>query len=234
MRKIIQNNTHEQLGILLEKNNNTLIDKTTTIINDVIPKNNKESYSRLNDLFHSFHRTLSEDTNILLKTADNVAIKDFISNFELKSAVMLQNVQQPIYSFISATEERINNGINTLKDGTTTTHTAQQKIICELDGLLSKFKDQQSVQKITDKQLHGLLTKMYHSGEINLQSATGSILLKRIRKPTILIQNKDISENINMDDINSFLHVIDEQNTNGIFISQQSGISGKKLPNRNA
>lgn len=228
VRTIIQNNTHEQLGLLLERNNSTLIDKTTTIINDVIPKNNNESYSRLNDLFHSFHKTLSEDTNILLKTSDNVAIKDFISNFELKSAVMLQNVQQPIYSFISATEERINNGINTLKDGTTTTHTAQQKIICELDGLLSKFRDQQSVQKITDKQLHGLLTKMYHSGEINLHSLTGSILLKRIRKPTILIQNKDISENIHMDDINSFLQLIDEQNTNGIFISQQSGISGKK------
>jgi hypothetical protein len=228
MRTIIQNNTHEQLGILLEKNNNALIDKTSSIINDVIPKTGQQNYSQMNELFNSFHKTLSDDTSILLKTADNNAMKEFISNFELKSAVMLQNVQQPIYSFITATEERINNGINTLKDGTTTTHTAQQKIIHELDGLLSKFKDQQSVQKITDKQLHSLLTKMYHSGEINLQQNTGCILLKRIRKPTVLIQNKDIPENIHMDDINSFLQLIDEQNTNGIFISQQSGISGKK------
>jgi hypothetical protein len=141
---------------------------------------------------------------------------------------MLQNVQQPMYSFISASEERINNNINILKDGNNTSNNVQQKIITELDEILNKFRDSTAVQKINDRQLHGLLTKMYHSGEIAQHTSSGGIILKRIRKPTILIQSRDIAENINMDDINSFMQLIDEQNTNGIFISQQSGISGKK------
>lgn len=228
MRIIIQNNTHEKIGPLLEKNNNILIDKTSIIVNDVIPKKHDEHYSQVNELLNSFYKTLSEDTNNLLKSYDTNSIKDFINNFELKSAVMLQNVQQPMYSFISASEERINNNINILKDGNNTSNNVQQKIITELDEILNKFRDSTAVQKINDRQLHGLLTKMYHSGEISSHTNSGGIILKRIRKPTILIQSRDIAENINMDDINSFMQLIDEQNTNGIFISQQSGISGKK------
>jgi hypothetical protein len=228
LRVIIKNNTHEEIGLLLEKNNNLLIDKTSIIVNEIIPKNNKHHYSQINDLLHSFNKTISDDTLALMKSMDNNSIKDFISNFELKSSVMLQNVQQPIYSFISASEERINNGINSLKDGAITTNTTQQKIIHELDDLLSKFRDHQTVQKITDKQLHSVLTKMYHTGEITVQTNTSSILLKRIRKPSILIQSRDIPENVGIDNVNAFLQLIDEQNTNGIFISQQSGISTKK------
>jgi hypothetical protein len=231
VRNIVQDNNKENietLGPLLEKNNNVLIDKTNTIMNDILPKNAKQTNSQLNELFSSFHKTLSEDTSALVKSPDNNAIKEFISNFELKTSVMLQNIQQPMYSFISASEERINNGINALKDGTTTTNATQQKIIQELGELLNKFRDHQTVQKITDKQLHTVLTKMYHTGEISVQSNTASLLLKRIRKPTVLIQSRDTPENVTTDDISTFMQLIDEQNTNGIFISQQSGISGKK------
>lgn len=223
VRNIVQDNNKENIGPLLEKNNNILIDKTSSIVNNVLPKNNQQ----INDLITSFHKSLSEDT-ALIKASDTNTMKEFISNFELKTAVMLQNVQQPIYSFISSGEERIHSGINTLKDGTQNTNAIQQKIVQDLGDLLNKFRDQQTVQKINDKQLHSILTKMYHTGEINVQSNTASILLKRIRKPTILIQSRDMPENVTPDDINAFMQLIDEQNTNGIFISQQSGISTKK------
>jgi hypothetical protein len=50
LRVIIKNNTHEEIGLLLEKNNNLLIDKTSIIVNEIIPKNNKHHYSQINDL----------------------------------------------------------------------------------------------------------------------------------------------------------------------------------------
>jgi hypothetical protein len=228
VRTIIQTNTYERIGPLLDKNNSILIDKTSLIMNEVIPKNQTQISSQINESLTSFYKSLSEDTNNLIKSNDINSVKEFITNFEVKSSLLLQNVQQPMYSFLSASEERINTSINSLKDGATATNGTQQKIMNDLGEILNKFRDSATIQKVNDKQLHTILTKMYNSGEINIQPTTGTLLLKRIRKPTILIQNRDINENVGVDDITSFLQLIDEQNCNGIFISQQSGISTKK------
>jgi hypothetical protein len=203
------------------------MDKTSLIMNDVVPKNQSQHYSKINEMLSTFHKTLTEDTTNLVKTIDNNSIKEFISNFELKSSLMLQ----PMYSFISSSEDRINNNIASLKDANNVTHGTQTKIIGELGELLSKFRDTDAIQQMNDKQLYSVLTKMYNSAEILKQpslSIPGILLLKRIRKTNVLIQNRDCEQNISVDDINSFMNIIDEQNCSGIFISQQSGISTKK------
>jgi len=231
MKSIIQTNTYEKLGPMIEKNNSVLIDKTTHLIGDIIPKSNSHYYSKINDSIESFYKSLSNDTTNLLKVVDQNSIKDFIHNFDLKSSMMLQNIQQPMYSFISASEERIQSNINNVKDGNHATQGVQQKIIHELSEILNKFREGNSSQQINDKLLHTTLTKLYSTSEVVLQnshSSNSGILLKRIRKPTVLIQNKDCEQNISVEDINTFLHAIDEQNCNGIFLSQKSGISTKK------
>jgi ABC-type Zn uptake system ZnuABC Zn-binding protein ZnuA len=102
----------------------------------------------------------------------------------------------------------------------------------EISEFLNKFRINPNIsQTFHNNQLSSVLTKMYNSAEINVQSSSlnsGSILLKRLRKPNILIENKDISENVSIDDINNFIQLIEEHNCNGIFISQNSGISTKK------
>jgi len=163
----------------------------------------------------------------------NNPIHDFIDNFEKKSSTMIQNVQQPIYSFICASEERINSNLNILKDGNATIQTAQTKFMSDLGDVLHKFS-QNNIENNNSKNLSGVLTKMYNSAEVHNPNKTpnstghGLILLKRIRKSNILIDNKNSEENITNDEVQAFLSSIDEQNCNGIFISQQSGISGKK------
>ena len=227
MRAIVQTNTHEKIGPLLEKNNTILMDKTSLIINTAVPKNQTQHYSQINEMLTAFHKTLTEDTTNMVKTFDNNSIKEFISNFELKSSLMLQ----PMYSFISSSEDRINNNIASLKDANNVTHGTQSKIIGELGELLSKFRDTDAIQQMNDKQLYSVLTKMYNSAEILKQpslSIPGILLLKRIRKTNVLIQNRDCEQNISVDDINTFMNIIDEQNCSGIFISQHSGISTKK------
>jgi len=85
-----------------------------------------------------------------------------------------------------------------------------------------------------EKHLSTVLTKMYNSSEVQNQhknantTTTGPILLKRQRKYNILISNKDNEDNISLEDVQTFFTLIDEQNCNGIFISQNSGIFGKK------
>lgn len=171
-------------------------------------------------------KTLFNDEN-----ASNNSIHDFMDNFEKKSSTMIQNVQQPIYSFICASEERINSNLNLIKDGNATIQTAQTKFMTDLGDILQKFNQNNTVNN-NAKNLSGVLTKMYNSAEVhnpnNTPNSNGLILLKRIRKSNILIDNKNSEENVTNDEVQAFLSSIDEQNCNGIFISQQSGISGKK------
>ena len=231
LNSLILSNSYEKVGSLIEKNNNLLIDKTQNIINEIIPKSQTQYHSIIQESLNLFYKSITDDTKTLLRTMDSHSIKEFINNFEVKTSVMFQNIQQPIYSFISATEDRINTNINTLKD------TNQQKIIGEIGDFIGKMNidTNEKTQSLHNKQLSSVLTKMYNSAEITTNPALlhngnqgGSILLKRLRKTNIIIENRDSSENINMDEINSFLSLIDDHNCNGIFISQHSGISTKK------
>jgi len=174
---------------------------------------------------------LSTINTIGNENSANNPIHDFIDNFEKKSSTMIQNVQQPIYSFICASEERINSNLNILKDGNATIQTAQTKFMSDLGEILHKFSQNNNEQN-NSKNLSGVLTKMYNSAEVHnpnkTPNSTGLILLKRLRKSNILIDNKNSEENVTTDEVQAFLSSIDEQNCNGIFISQQCGISGKK------
>jgi hypothetical protein len=111
-----------------------------------------------------------------------------------------------------------------------------QKTINNIDDFLTKYRsgDTKIAQTIQTKQLSSVLTRLYNSAEIATNPTsiengnTSCILLKRLRKTNILVCNYDSTENISMDDINTFLLLTEEHNTNGIFISQNSGICTKK------
>lgn len=233
VKSIIQTNTQDNIGILLEKNNTVLLDKTSMVLSDILPQNQSQLIAKIHTYLQTFHKAITEDTQTMLKSADSHSIKEFLSNFEVKSSMMLQSVQQPIYSFISASEDRINTNINTLKDGSQASLTLQNKIADELGALLHRFQDTTVSQQYSNKQLSAMLTKMYNTAEFKTMHGStycgnGPILMKRYRKNNILIENKDVDTNIDADDIHNFMLLMDEQNTNGIFVSQKSGFSAKK------
>jgi len=228
VRAIIHTNTHDKLGPLLEKNNSTLIDKTALIINDIIPRNQIQYHAQIQDSLRGFNKSIHDDTVALLKSVDSQSIKEFLTNFEIKSSLMLQNVQQPILSFISSSEDRIHTNINTIKD---TNSSIQNKFANDLGEVLGKFRNTAATQQHSDTQLSSILTKMFSSAEIAAQhsvSNIGLVLLKRIRKQNVLIGHMDTAENVGTDETASFMQLIDDQHSNGIFISQHSGISTKK------
>jgi hypothetical protein len=210
IQKIVQSNTHDQIAPLLEKNNCFLMEKTTNLLHEILPNTNSQIKSAL----QSFAATINSDTQQLLKSSDQQSIKDFINNFEIKSSMMMQ----PIYSYISASEERTNTNI---KDG-------QTKFMCELTDSLNKFKDYQTSPPVIDKQLANVLTKLYSSSEVQTKRSDGLIVLKRQGRPNIIIENRDIETNVTSDEVQSFTLSVDDHNCNGIFISHKSGISTKK------
>ena len=105
---IVSNNfsqNSEKLNYLLQQNTSQLIDKTSLLLNEVIPKSNDSHHKQIQDSISTFQKSIAEDTNKLLHSVNKEdSLSTFISNFETKSTNMLQ----PLFSFINASEERIN------------------------------------------------------------------------------------------------------------------------------
>jgi hypothetical protein len=102
----------------------------------------------------------------------------------------------------------------------------------ELSEFLSSQKTIQSVPKHpVSNHLTIILTKLYNTADINNQHTslnTNIVILKRVRKNNILISSSTNTENLGQDEIDRFYQMMDDKNINGIFISQNSGIVGKK------
>lgn len=215
------------IGELIEANNSTLIREMVDTINKVVPDNNT-CYNEIAKTLDTFYKSITSDTQRLVDTNSSASIKEYMNNFEMKTTIMLQNLQQPIYSFISASEDRINKNIHAIRSNETPE--MYSKLVSDLGNLICTNQPQKMVNPTGDKYLLSILTKTFNSADISVKQmgmSNNTIVLKRMRRPSVLIQNYDIEYNVSSDEINQFMTLISDENICGVFLSQQSGISGK-------
>jgi len=212
VKNIIQNNTSEKVRPLLEKNNAMLIEKTSNILNEIIPRSNHELCTRVQE----YHKSIVDDTNHLVNNTDSASsIKEFIVNFENKTTSILQNIQQPIYSFIASSEDRIQNNIKALKDNTVYKNGVGGGV---------------GVGALGDDSIIRFLSQQYSTADISVVATnTNSVMymLKRQYKQNVLIYCVHSDVNVSADEIKQFVQFIDEYRCHGVFVSQKSGIASK-------
>ena len=223
--------SNEKISSLIDKSNSILVDKTTLILNDIIPKNQDTLQKQIKENLKELHNSITNDTYKLTENVNNKdAQTDFLNNIENKLSTVIQNIQQPLYSTLSASEERLSNSINNIKETTQTSVTKQDKLFGELEGFLGKYKTSTHKGKVGEEQLCSLLNSLYTNAEIantTGQKAAGDFLVKRVDKPDIMIENKEYNYNIPKEEISKFIRDIEGLNMSGIFISQHSGIAFK-------
>ena len=220
---------NEKISSLIHQNNDHLIDKTKLILNDVIPKNNES----LNQQVQLSFKQLSEQTivdarKLISNTNSEKTLNDFIANFENKYSA---TIQQPLFSLFTASEDRITKNINMLKDSTNTSLTSQVKLHDELGEFLGKYKASSNKGNFGEQRLNQVLNELYSDAEIINTSGTkasGDFSLKRYDKPTIMFENKEYDANVPKDEIQKFIRDIENLNTSGVLISQNSGIAYKQ------
>ena len=221
------NEHNKHITHLVENNNNTLIDKTKLLITE-----NQDKYlSKVVSTLQHFQNSLSNEINNLLKTDDDNAVKNFISSFDSKCSAMFQTVQQPVFSFLTASEERIQSNIQIIKDNTLTTQSKNAATMDDLSLYLKKFNNSSFKGSIGETELQALLNKMFPSAEIINSSGTkacGDFMMERENKPNIMFENKVYERNVTPDEVQKFIRDVDEIKTHAIFLSQNSGISRKK------
>jgi hypothetical protein len=229
IKTIVSNNfshNNEKLVSLLQQNNSTLIDKTTLLLHEVIPKSNQTYYKQLEDSISSFQKSIDTDTKLILNTVNkDEYLSTFINNFEAKSSNMLQ----PVFSFISSSEERINKNLISIKEDNN--NSVQEKIMNELSEFLGKYKNSSFKGQFGENQLETVLNQMFPSAEVLNTTgikASCDFRINRNNLSSILIETKNYDRNVTLDEVKKFIRDIDEQKQHGIFLSQHSGITSKQ------
>lgn len=235
VKQIVTNNmltTYEKIDSLVDKNSGHLLDKTTLILNDIIPKNQEHLNKQIMENLRNFHQLVTEDTNKLAKSMNQESsLTEFISSFDTKYTAVMSTIQQPILSYFAASEERINRNITTMKESSLQSVVGNSKVFDDLGEFLGKYKGSSNKGKFGEQNLSAILNGAFPNSEVLNTSGTkasGDFIMKRADKPDILLENKDYDYNIPKDEVAKFIRDIDTQNTHGIFMSQYSGISFKQ------
>lgn len=218
---------NKYISHLIENNNTLLIDKTKLLINE-----NQDKYlSQVSLTLQLFQTSLSSEINNLVKSDDDNAVKQFIASFDSKCSAMFQTVQQPVFSVLTASEQRIQSNLQVIKDSTLSNQSKNASTMDELSAYLKKFNNSSFKGAIGETELQALLNKMFPSAEIINSSgikACGDFMMERENKPNIMFENKVYDRNVTPDEVQKFIRDVDEIKTNAIFLSQNSGISRKK------
>ena len=233
-KQLIENQSlqsKEKIESLLDKSSEHLLNKTNLLLNEIIPKNKTEDKQVLQSMFENFFTKFNEETRKNIeKTTEKGSLQGILNSFDSKYSTLLQSIQQPLYSTISSSEERLSQQLGAIKENTTENVSSQTKIFNELSEFLGKYKVSSNRGKIGEQQLFEILTTLYPSAEIRNTSglkASGDFIVVRTEKQPVMIENKEYDQNVNKDEITKFIRDIDVQNMSGVFISQYSGICFK-------
>jgi len=229
LKTMVITETTDKITTIMEANNSNLLNKTVDVIRNIIPNINAKQFDEINRSLYSFQKAIATDTQTLLKSVDTNSLKDYMNNFEIKSSLMLQNIQQPILSSITASEERITNNVNSVKDNIANTEETNKNMFHNMSSILNGEKSNPH-NNLTNNHFVSFLTKSFASADISSKlfgMNSPTTVMKRIRKPDILIQNYELDTNVSSDEMASFVNVLSDENKCGILISQYSGISNK-------
>lgn len=219
IKMIIQlSSSQESDKIIQQLNRNTeqYVDKISSLI--------PNSENKIHDNLQSFQRTLTTDIKgFLSANSSHSSLSDFISNLDSK----ITTLQQPIYSFITSSQEQISKKINE----NITDKSKQDKLHEDLTEFLNKYKTSSSYKgQYSENLLETTLNHLYPSAYVqntHALKASGDFILRREDKDDIMFENKDYKVNVDIAEIKKFLRDINEQKTHGIFLSQFSGIVTK-------
>ena len=220
IKLILNNNVSEKVAPLIKEQNSIILDKTHLLINDILSKNKDENVIKhINETMNVLNSSIVEETNKLMSNNINKkTFDDFIANIESKFTSTLQNS----HNIFSSTEKRLDtsirdiklsteNQLNYLKDISTSNHQTNSALNHNVSELLKKMEISSCKGKVSENIVFNILQNLYPSGQIDsvgTQKETGDIILRRLNKPTILIENKNWERNVVQEEVKKFIHDI--------------------------
>jgi hypothetical protein len=232
LKMILSNNTSDKLAPIIREYNDTLLDKTRIMINDVIPKNQDALAKDIESSIKSLHYSIHQDTSAFMKSTINKDTLDqFVNSLEEKFSKTILNSQNIFNSLITSSENRLDSRLSELKDISKSNNSTQNVLQNNITDLLKKMENSSSKGKISENILFNILLSLYPTAQIDsvgTTKETGDIILTRKDKPTILFENKNYDKNVIQDEVKKFLRDVEQQNCSAIMLAQHYGITNKE------
>lgn len=220
----VTNENNEKISNILNKNTETYIER----INITLPRVQDETNKKIQDTLYDFQKHINDDIRTFLQTSHNEnSLKDFISTIESKMYL----IQKPILSMVMTNQEQLNNKMSSIKEDNAIMKNTYDKSFSDLNEFMNKYKNSSHFKgQVSEISLNKLLVELYPTGEIvntTGSTACGDFIIKRNNKQSILVENKNYLQNINIEEIKKYIRDVTENKISGILLSQNSGIVGK-------
>lgn len=232
----ISHNVVDKVAPLVKEQNAIMLDRTRLLMNELLPKHNEDQLAKqLQDSMRILQCSITEETNKLLTNSITPkSFADFIQGVEHKFASVAQSSQ----TLFGSTEQRLDLSIRDIKASTEAqlsylkdNHTVTTALNTSVLDLLKKMENSSSKGKLSENIVSSILHALYPSAQIDsvgTTKETGDIILSRLAKPKILIENKNWERNVTQDEVKKFIHDVERNNCCGLFLSQNYGVAHKE------
>ena len=117
MKLILSHNTTDKIAPIIKDYNDSLLDKTRILINEIMPKNQENLSKGIENFMKNLQNNITQDTNVLMKSTINKETLDtFINSIDEKFSKTVLNSQSILNSIVTSSENRIENRLTEIKD----------------------------------------------------------------------------------------------------------------------
>ena len=231
MKLILSHNTTDKIAPIIKDYNDSLLDKTRILINEIMPKNQENLSKGIENFMKNLQNNITQDTNVLMKSTINKETLDtFINSIDEKFSKTVLNSQSILNSIVTSSENRIENRLTEIKDISKSNNSSQNVLQTNIGELLKKMENSSSKGKLSENILYNVLLLLYPTAQIDqvgTTKETGDIMLIRKDKPSILFENKNYDKNVVQEEVKKFLRDVETQSCSGIMLAQHYGIANK-------
>ena len=222
--------THDKINNILDKSNEALLNKTTLLMSEIIPKSNDKNYASIEGCIKQFFGNISEDTKALLKMNSGDKSEGLMDDIDKNINKMFSNIQTCLFNAIQASEARTSSSIQQIHENIVNQKKIQESLSGELVVFLNKYKNNSSIKgAVSENELYSLLQHAFpidYVRNTSAETASCDFCLTRKDKtlPTIYFENKDYTATVDSSEVEKFQRDLKERKSHGIFISQHSPI----------
>ena len=193
--------------------------------------------SQLTENMNSYIRTIMSDSTLTtskdLSDTLDLFQKQFIYDMKntLTEHLTSCNINNPIINGVNESERRIMVAVEKIISNTSQNEKTNSRLADDLHDICNRFKNSSNKGKLGETHLENILNMGFPTAEIvntSGERASCDFKIMRTNKPTVLIETKEYTRNVNKEEVIKFIRDIKECKTHGIFLSQHSGIANKQ------
>jgi len=216
---------HEKTQAMQDKTNEYIVDKTSILLSDMLPKSHSVVRESIVRDLSAFYKDVKSDTSKLLQQKEGDqsfrAVQEII---DTKFTDFNERMSQSLYTHIAQSNQTVLSRIQ-----------EQQSAFQEVQQFLEKQKycNSSTTGKMGEDRLEQILNQCFPSATITNttgSSKRGDFLIQRdsCSNAKIMVENKEYNTNVPAKEVNKFIRDIEFTKCHGIFLSQNTGIANKK------